>query len=137
MSANDKKVDASKIWKDSKHGTHKFQTMSFRPSNYERAEIEAKILVSGMTKNDYIVRSCVYNRVCVVGTKENIQKIRDEMLEMEAVVKDVHEALQYEDDALSEEGMEKMTMQYSAFIEALIWLLEGAEYLWKEEKKDV
>lgn len=48
-------------------GTHKYPTISFRISPREREEIEAKIFTSGMKKKDYFVRSCIYNRVCVVG----------------------------------------------------------------------
>ena len=51
-------------------GTHKYPTISFRISPREREEIEAKIFTSGMKKKDYFVRSCIYNRVCVVGKKE-------------------------------------------------------------------
>ena len=51
---------------------HKHPTISFRISNAERKQIEARILASGMMKKDYFVRSCIYNRICVVGKKENI-----------------------------------------------------------------
>lgn len=51
-------------------GTHKYPTISFRISPREREEIEAKIFASGMKKKDYFVRSCIYNRVCVVGRKK-------------------------------------------------------------------
>ena len=47
-------------------GVHKYPTISFRVSPREREMIEAKILASGMQKKDYFVRSCIYNRVCVV-----------------------------------------------------------------------
>ena len=53
-------------------GTHKYPTISFRISPREREEIEAKIFTSGMKKKDYFVRSCIYNRVCVVGKKETV-----------------------------------------------------------------
>ena len=52
--------------------THKNPTISFRISNAERKQIEARILASGMMKKDYFVRSCIYNRICVVGKKETI-----------------------------------------------------------------
>ncbi|MBS5665777.1 MAG: hypothetical protein KHW89_10125 [Roseburia sp.] len=48
-------------------GVHKHPTISFRVSDREREMIEAKILASGMQKKDYFVRSCIYNRICVVG----------------------------------------------------------------------
>ena len=51
---------------------HKKPTISFRVSDAERKEIEARILASGMKKQDYFVRSCIYNRLCVVGKKETI-----------------------------------------------------------------
>ena len=51
---------------------HKHQTISFRISEAERKQIEARILASGMMKKDYFVRSCIYNRICVVGKKETI-----------------------------------------------------------------
>ena len=54
-------------------GTHKYPTISFRISPRERDEIEAKIKASGMQKKDYFVRSCNYNRVCVVGKKQFIR----------------------------------------------------------------
>lgn len=51
-------------------GVHKYPTISFRISPRERDEIEAKIKASGMQKKDYFVRSCIYNKVCVVGKRE-------------------------------------------------------------------
>ena len=45
--------------------------------------IEAKILASGMQKKDYFVRSCIYNRVCVVGKKETVYQIVERLQEME------------------------------------------------------
>lgn len=48
-------------------GVHKNPTISFRITEAERRQIEAKIIASGMSKKDYFARSCIYNRVCVVG----------------------------------------------------------------------
>ena len=64
-------------------GTHKYPTISFRISPREREKIEVKILVSGMKKKDYFVRSCIYNRVCVVGKKETVYQIVEKLKEME------------------------------------------------------
>ena len=60
-------------------GVHKHPTISFRVSDREREMIEAKILASGMQKKDYFVRSCIYNRVCVVGKKELIYQLVEEL----------------------------------------------------------
>lgn len=51
---------------------HKNPTIRFRGSVAERRQIEARILASGLMKKDYFVRSCIYNRICVVGKKETI-----------------------------------------------------------------
>ena len=45
----------------------------------KKATIEERVKVSGVKKQDYIVRSCIYNHVCVVGKKETIEIIRSEM----------------------------------------------------------
>jgi len=51
---------------------HKNPTISFRVSDAERKQIEARILASGLMKKDYFVHSCIYNRICVVGKKGTI-----------------------------------------------------------------
>ena len=56
-------------------GIHKYPTISFRISPREKEEIEAKILASGLSKKDYFGRSCIYNRVCVVGKKELVYNL--------------------------------------------------------------
>ena len=61
-----------------RHGKHNTTTISFRVNSYEKATIEERVKVSGMKKQDYIVRSCIYNYVCVVGKKETIEIIRSE-----------------------------------------------------------
>ena len=60
-------------------GVHKHPTISFRVSDREREMIESKILASGMQKKDYFVRSCIYNKVCVVGKKEVIYQLVEEL----------------------------------------------------------
>ena len=54
-----------------RHGKHNTTTISFRVNSYEKATIEERVKVSGMKKQDYIVRSCIYNHVCVVGIKDS------------------------------------------------------------------
>ena len=41
-------------------GVHKNPTISFRISDYERREIEARIKASGMMKKTFITRCCIY-----------------------------------------------------------------------------
>lgn len=83
-------------------GTHKYPTISFRISPREREEIEAKIFASGMKKKDYFVRSCIYNQVCVVGKKEAVYQI-----------------------------VERLQEAYEDMLKAILWMLDGARYLWQ------
>ena len=110
-----------------RHGKHNTTTISFRVNSYEKATIEERVKVSGMKKQDYIVRSCIYNHVCVVGKKE--------MIEMSLVLEDVAKDLKSEKPVISEPALDSMTERYLAFLEAALWMLKGSSYLW-EDKKD-
>ena len=86
-------------------GTHKYPTISFRISPREREEIEAKILASGMSKKDYFVRSCIYNRVCVVGREELIYQLVEELKIMQTNIREVTEQFKQAEVTLSAEGL--------------------------------
>ena len=118
-----------------RHGKHNTTTISFRVNSYEKATIEERVKVSGMKKQDYIVRSCIYNHVCVVGKKETIEIIRSEMKDMSLVLEDVAKDLKSEKPVISEPALDSMTERYLAFLEAALWMLKGSSYLW-EDKKD-
>ena len=57
-------------------GVHKNPTISFRISDYERREIEARIKASGMMKKTFFTRCCIYGRICVVGKKETVARVQ-------------------------------------------------------------
>ena len=116
-------------------GVHKYPTISFRISPREREEIEAKILASGMSKRDYFVRSCIYNRVCVVGKKELIYKLVEALKIMQTNIQEVAEQLERAEITLSEDGMQDMRNDCLDMLKAIIWLLDGASYLWREKEK--
>jgi hypothetical protein len=44
---------------------------------------------SGMLKKDYFERSCIYNRVCVVGKKETVYVLVAKLKEMERELKEL------------------------------------------------
>lgn len=117
-------------------GTHKNPTISFRVSEYERKEIEAKIKASGMSKKDYFVKSCIYNRVCVVGKKETIDPLIEELENMQDVIRDVAEQISYNNVTLSEDGMEEMKTEFLDMLKAILWMLDGASYLWEGKEKN-
>lgn len=119
---------------------HKKPTISFRVSDAERKEIEARILASGMKKQDYFVRSCIYNRLCVVGKKETIYPLVQtvnalylQLIEMQqAFTKaDADIAVNATPDTLpSSEAIKELQTEYINMLTAIIDLLDGAKYLW-------
>lgn len=118
-------------------GVHKYSTISFRVSPREREEIEARILASGLSKKDYFVRSCIYNQVCVVGKKEVIYQLVEEVKDMQTNIWEVTEQFEQSEVILSEEGMQDMKNDCLDMLKAILWMLDGARYLWEDKEKNV
>lgn len=113
-------------------GIHKYPTISFRVSPRERDEIEAKITASGMQKKDYFIRSCIYNRVCVVGKKEVVYRLVEELQMMQMNLIDVVSQFERQEVTLSTEGIKEMRNDCLSMLKAIMWMLDGARYLWQE-----
>lgn len=116
-------------------GTHKYPTISFRISPREREEIEAKIFVSGMKKKDYFVRSCIYNRVCVVGKKETVYQIVEKLQEMQNRMEELAEQIKGEKPEVATEEIRELQTSYEDMLKAILWMLDGAKYLWQGNAK--
>ena len=112
-------------------GTHKYPTISFRISPREREEIEAKIFASGMKKKDYFVRSCIYNRVCVVGKKETVYQIVEKLQEMQSRMEELAEQIKGEKPEVTTEEIKEIQTSYEDMLKAILWMLDGAKYLWQ------
>ena len=112
-------------------GTHKYPTISFRISPREREEIEAKIFASGMKKKDYFVRSCIYNRVCVVGKKETVYQIVEKLQEMQNRMEELAEQIKDEKPEVTTEEIRGLQTSYEDMLKAILWMLDGAKYLWQ------
>lgn len=112
-------------------GVHKYPTISFRISPRERDEIEAKIKASGMQKKDYFVRSCIYNRICVVGKKEVIYQLVEELQNMQTNLSELVKQLGQQEVTLTAEGLEDMRNDCMDMLQAIIAMLDGAKYLWQ------
>lgn len=114
---------------------HKNPTISFRISDAERKQIEARILASGMKKQDYFVRSCIYNRICVVGKKETIYPLVQTVNALYLQLLEMQKAFTSTDaspDALpSSESIMELQIEYTNMLTAIIDLLDGAKYLWE------
>lgn len=112
-------------------GTHKYPTISFRISPREREEIEAKIFASGMKKKDYFVRSCIYNHVCVVGKKETVYQIVEKLQEMQNRMEELAGQIKGEKPEVTTEEIRELQTSYEDMLKAILWMLDGAKYLWQ------
>ena len=112
-------------------GTHKYPTISFRISPREREEIEAKIFASGMKKKDYFVRSCIYNHVCVVGKKETVYQIVEKLQEMQSRMEELAGQIKGEKPEVTTEEIRELQTTYEDMLKAILWVLDGAKYLWQ------
>ena len=114
---------------------HKKPTISFRITDAERRQIEARILASGMKKQDYFVRSCIYNRICVVGKKETIYPLVQTVNALYLQLLEMQKAFTSSDrniDALpSSDEINELQIEYTNMLTAIIDLLDGAKYLWE------
>lgn len=119
---------------------HKNPTISFRITDAERKQIEARILASGMMKKDYFVRSCIYNRICVVGKKETIYPLVQtvnalylQLLEMQTAFTT---ASSIPDTLPSSDEIKELQNEYINMLSAIIDLLDGAKYLWEGDRHE-
>ena len=90
-----------------------------------------------MMKKDYFVRSCIYNRICVVGKKETIYPLVQtvnalylQLLEMQKTFTECREHQTLNNLPTSNEIKELQT-DYNNMLTAIIDLLDGAKYLWE------
>lgn len=119
---------------------HKKPTISFRITDAERKEIEARILASGMKKQDYFVRSCIYNRICVVGKKETIyplvQTVNALYLQLLEMQKAFTTTTSTSDMLPSSDEIKELQTEYTNMLTSIIDLLDGAKYLREGERHE-
>lgn len=112
----------------SKHKGH--PTIAFRPSTpWQYALIEERAMLSGMKKKDFYIRSCIYSNICVIGRKENVQKIVDAIQEMSMTMKEIVSQLQTGDFVLSEHSYMELRNDLLALSVTVVDILNGAAYL--------
>ena len=116
---------------------HKNPTISFRITDAERKQIEARILASGMMKKDYFVRSCIYNHICVVGKKETIYPLVQTVHALYLQLLEMQKAFvgygqdENPDNLPTSNEITKLQTSYNNMLSAIIALLDGAKYLWE------
>ena len=86
-------------------------------------------------KKDYFVRSCIYNKVCVVGKREVIYQLVEELHLMQYNITEILKQFEEQEILLSDEGLEQMKNDCLDMLKAIIWMLDGAKYLWQGTEK--
>ena len=113
-------------------GSHKNPTISFRPnSSWEMALIEQRAKLSGMYKKDFIVRSCIYANICVVGKRETIQRVVDALREMQIVMEEIAGQLMAGEFLLSDKAFKELREDYLALVITVVDIINGASYLFE------
>lgn len=110
-------------------GKHKDTTISFRPSGWQRSLIEERAALSGHYKKDFIIRSCIYSNIVVVGKKENVKRIVDSLQEMQYVMKEIAGQLEFGDFSLSDDSYRELKSDYLALVITVVDIINGAAYL--------
>lgn len=110
-------------------GKHKDSTISFRPNEWERRLIDARVKLSGLSKKDFYARACIYSNTVVVGKKENVQKILYELQSMKEELRENARQILSGEPVLRK----KENQEYLALVVAVVGLLEGASYLFEEK----
>ena len=65
--------------------------MNFRVSETERALIEKRIALSGMTKAEFFIQSCLYQAILVRGNIRTFDKIRERLSAIESKLSETEE----------------------------------------------
>ena len=92
-----------------------------------------------MMKKDYFVRSCIYNRISVVGKKETIyplvQTVNALYLQLLEMQKSFIECCEHQalNSLPKSDEIRELQTDYNNLLTAIINLLDGAKYLWEGE----
>ena len=65
--------------------------MNFRVSEKERELIERRIALSGMTKSEFFIQSCLYQAILVRGNIRTFDKIRERLSAIESKLSETEE----------------------------------------------
>ena len=76
--------------------------MNFRVSETERALIEKRIALSGMTKAEFFIQSCLYQAILVRGNIRTFDKIRERLFAIESKLSDMEKNPELSKDELME-----------------------------------
>ena len=72
----------------------------------------------------------------MVGKKEVIYKLVQELETMQTTIKEVAGQLEQGKTDISAEGLEDMKHDFLDTLKAILWMLDGAKYLWENQQEN-
>ena len=87
-------------------------------------------------KNDFICRSCVNGKIVVVGKKEIVQLIVDELQDMKNTLEEIAGQLLAGKTELSKEEFSELEKEYLALIITVIEIANSAAYLFEKSAEN-
>lgn len=86
-----------------------------------------------MMKNDFICRSCVSGKIVIVGKKQTVQLIVDELQDMKNTLEEIAGQLLAGKMVLSKEEFSELEKEYLALIITVVEIVNGAAYLFERD----
>jgi hypothetical protein len=74
----------------------RYRTVAFRMSENELAELETRISLSGRDKQDYLIKSVLYQTIVVVGNKVQFEALENQLCEIAEYLKGLESATAFD-----------------------------------------
>lgn len=103
------------------------KVVAFRVTPQEYKTLEARIAVSGLKKNKYYIDSCLYGRVVVVGSRQNIDRLIDTVNEMELMLKILADEIKQGEHIKTLEKICEVKDEYCSMLASIIELMHEAD----------
>ena len=103
------------------------KVVAFRVTPQEYNTLEARIAVSGLKKNKYYIDSCLYGRVVVVGSRQNIDRLIDTVNEMELMLKILADEIKQGEHIKTLEKICEVKDEYCSMLASIIELMHEAD----------
>ena len=114
-------------------GIHKNPTIAFRVDSWQRDLINMRADLSGIPKKDFIARSCIYANIVVTGTKNNIDRIVDEVKCLRSSMLCIAGQLMSGNFRVRDDSYREFRSDLIALAVAVVDILDGAAYLYGKE----
>jgi malonyl CoA-acyl carrier protein transacylase len=79
----------------------RYRTVAFRMSDDELCELEKRVALSGRQKQDFLIKSILYQKIVVVGNPVQFEKLRVQLDEIVSELKRIERAEDVTSDLLA------------------------------------